>query len=64
MGIIVPVFGILVNTNTFIASLPPQKISKAIEVITKALAQKLLTLREVESLMGYLSYCAKVVRLE
>lgn len=63
MGTIVPVFGILVNTNTFVASLPLEKISKAIEVTTKALAQKSLTLREAQSLTGYLSYCAKVVRL-
>lgn len=62
-GTIVPVFGILININTFVACMPAEKIAKTIEATKKALAQKVLTLREAQSFTGYLSYCAKVARL-
>lgn len=60
---IIPVFGIEINSNTFMASLPPDKIVKAIAVTAAALAKKALTLSETQSFTRYLSYCAKAVRL-
>lgn len=62
-GTVIPVFGIQVDSNLFIASLPPEKIAKAVAATAAALNTKFLTLREAQSLTGYLSFCAKVVRL-
>lgn len=62
-GTVVPVFGIEINSNDFIASLPPEKIAKAIAATGAALLQKSLSLKEAQRLTGYLSFCAKVVRL-
>lgn len=62
-GTIIPVFGIEINSNTFIASLPPDKIAEAISVTKAALSQRSLTLKEAQSLNGHLSFCTKVVRL-
>lgn len=45
-GTIISVFGILINSNTFVASLFLEKISKTIAVTKEALARKSLTLKE------------------
>lgn len=62
-GTIIPVFGILINFNTFVASLPPEKIAKAVAATKTVLSAKSLMLKEAQSLTGYLFYCAKVVEL-
>ena len=62
-GTIIPVFGIEINSNNFVASLPPDQIANAIAVTKAALLQKAWTLKEAQSLTGYLSFCAKVIRL-
>lgn len=60
---IILIFSIFINTNTFVISLLAKKITKAIKVLEKALAQKLLTFKEVQSFMRYILYFAKVVKL-
>ena len=62
-GTVIPVFGIQIDTNLFRASLPADKIHKAISVTASALLKTSLTLKEAQSLTGYLSFCAAVVRL-
>lgn len=62
-GTVVSVFGIQIDTNSFIASLPSDKITKAIEVTARALHQQSLLLKDAQKLTGYLSFCAKVVKL-
>lgn len=56
-------FGIKINFSTFVVSLLSDKITKALAITTTALLQKLLTLKEAQSLIDYLSYYARVVRL-
>jgi hypothetical protein len=62
-GTIVTTLGITLNTNNFQASLSPEKITKAIKLTAEALAKRHMTLLEVQTIGGYLSWCAEVVRL-
>lgn len=52
MGTVVPVFGIQVDTNLFVASLHAEKITKAIAATSAALFQTSLSLREAQLLTG------------
>ena len=58
-----PVFGVQVDTIFLIASLPADKIAKAIAAASASLLQKSLSLKDVQRLTGYLCFCAKVIRL-
>ena len=62
-GSIAIVLGIEIDTNTFEARLSAEKLTKAQEITTKALSKLKLSLFDVQSLSGYLSWCAGVVRL-
>jgi len=62
-GTIVTTLGITLNTNNFQASLSLKKIAKAIRLTAAALAKQNMTLLEVQTIGGYLSWCAEVVRL-
>lgn len=62
-GTIVSVLGIELDTNLFTARLPEKKLHRAIEATKAALIQQSLTLREAQSLTGFLSFCARAVRL-
>lgn len=59
----VSVFGIEIDTNLFEARIPAEKLLNAKLSTSKALSKKALTLHEVQSLTGFLSFCAQVVRL-
>ena len=43
------------------ARLPKQKLAKACDLITTFIGRKKITLHELQSLTGYLAFCAKVV---
>ena len=62
-GTIVTTLGITLNTNTLQATLSPEKIKKAIDLTAVALTKRRMTLLEVQTIAGYLSWCAAVVRL-
>jgi len=62
-GTIVATLGITLNTNNFQASLSAEKIAKAIKLTAIALAKRRMTLLEVQTIGGYLSWCSDVVRL-
>lgn len=62
-GTVVPIFGIEVDTNTFTARIPKDKLKTAETATAKALSKESLTLHEIQSLTGFLSFCAQVVRL-
>lgn len=57
-GTVVPVFGIEIDTNLFIARVPTEKLQKAKEATAHALAQESLTLLEIQSFTGFFSFCA------
>ena len=62
-GTVVPVFGLEVDTNKFIVRVPPDKVARAQQATSLALKQPSLTLKEAQSLTGFLSFCAQAVRL-
>jgi len=62
-GQVAELLGIEHDTTTFEARLSPAKLAKAILLTTQALTRRSLTLLETQSLAGFLSFCAKVVRL-
>jgi hypothetical protein len=62
-GTIVTTLGITLNTNNFQASLLAEKITKAIKLTAATLAKRCITLLEVQTIGGYLSWCLEVVRL-
>jgi hypothetical protein len=62
-GQVAELLGIEHDTTTFEARLPPAKLAKAILLTSQALRRRSLTLLETQSLAGFLSFCAKVVRL-
>lgn len=51
------VFGIEVDTTTFTARLPLEKLGKAIKATTKFLAEPPVTFSEIQPLVGFLSFC-------
>ena len=62
-GTVVPVFGLEVDTNLFIVRVPADKVARAKEATSSALKQLSLTLKEAQSLTGFLSFCAQAVHL-
>jgi hypothetical protein len=55
--------GIELDTLAMEARLPPAKLHKAIELVEHALKKGKLNLLELQSLIGFLSFCCKVVPL-
>lgn len=62
-GTTVPVLGIQIDTNLFIARVSKDKLEKARVATCDALSKDSLTLHETQSLTGFLSFCAQVVQL-
>ena len=62
-GTQITVFGIEVNTSSFTARLPPEKLEKAIKAMAKVLAEQSVSFLDIQALIGFLSFCSKVVRL-
>jgi hypothetical protein len=62
-GTIVPVFGIEVDINVFTARLPADKLARAIESTRLALLENSINLLEMQSLVGFLTFCSRAVRL-
>ena len=62
-GTVVIVFGLEVNTNKFIVCVPTNKVICACQATSSALSQSSLTLKEAQSLTGFLSFYAQAVRL-
>lgn len=62
-GTTAEVLGIEVDTILREARLSPAKLTKAITAVNAVLLQESLSLRDAQVLAGYLSFCAKVVRL-
>lgn len=56
-------FGIEIDTKNFIARLPNEKLAKAVKATSKFLAKQLVTFLDIQSLVGFLSYCSQAVRL-
>ncbi len=59
----VTVFGIEVETSSFTARLPGNKLEKAILASSKILSQKAVSYIDIQSFVGFLSFCAQAVRL-
>ena len=62
-GTVCSILGIEVDTNTFEARLPIDKLNRAIALTQLALTQRSLSLRDAQSLSGFLSFCSQVVQL-
>lgn len=62
-GTSVVVFGIEIDTVNSIARLPQEKLHKVRNATSAALASKSISLLDICSLIGYLSFCAKAVWL-
>lgn len=63
IGTIVLVFGIEIDTNIFVARIATDKLQRARESTGWALSQESLTLHKAQSLIGFFSFCARVVQL-
>lgn len=57
------VLGYLIDTDCFILSVPPKKVSQVGNLTTLALQEKSLSLQEAQVLAGFLSFCAPAVQL-
>lgn len=57
------VFGVEINTSLFTAQLLADKLNKAINATTKVLCQKAVRFINIQSLVGFLSFCSQAVRL-
>jgi hypothetical protein len=62
-GTIVTVLGIEIDTNMLVARLPTDKLAKARDLTSHALRKASLSLVELQSLAGFLAWCAEVTRL-
>ena len=62
-GTAVIVFGIEIDTSCFTARLPKDKLEKATKATAKILSQKSVSFIDMQSLVGFLSYCSQAVRL-
>ncbi len=62
-GTKVIVFGIEIDTSSFTARLPGNKLENAIRAILKVLSQKAVSFIDIQSLVGFLSFCSQAVRL-
>ena len=62
-GCIVDVFEIEIDTTSFTARLPEVKLHKAITLTAHILSYELVSLMDMQSLVGFLSFCAKAVQL-
>lgn len=62
-GTVVPVFGIEVDTNQFMARLPEDKVLRACTLCSDTLSRSSVTLHSIQSLAGLLNFCAQVVQL-
>ena len=62
-GTQITVFGIEVNTSSFTARLPPEKLEKAIKATAKVLAEQSVSFLDIQSLVGLLDFCSQAVRL-
>ena len=63
-GIKADINGIEFDTLAMEARLPLQKLTKARELVASFVRQKTTTLQELQSLTGYLSFCAKVIPVD
>jgi len=63
VGTRVIVLGHLVDTVAFEVSVPRQKLDKVVDLTTKALSQSSISLIDIQSLTGLLSWCAPAVQL-
>ena len=62
-GTAVIVFGIEIDTSCFTARLPKDKLEKATKATAKILSQKSVSFIDMQSLVGFLSFCSQAVRL-
>jgi len=62
-GYVVDFLGIELDSDKLEARLPKDKQERAIKAVTKALVSKSTSHKTLESLLGYLSFCARVVPL-
>ena len=63
-GIVVTVFGIEVDTCSFTAQLPRDKLEKTILASSKVLSQKAVSYIDIQSLVRFLSFCSQAVKLK
>ena len=62
-GTTVEVLGIEIDTTTFEARLPIEKVEKAVTATANCLSQHTLSLKAAQQLGGFLNFCCKVVRV-
>ncbi len=60
---VVTVFGIEVDTSSFMARLPQDKLEEAILGSSKVLSQRAVSYIDIQSLVGYFSFCSQDVEL-
>ncbi len=63
-GTEVIVFEIEIDTSSFTVWLPGYKLEKAVRAILKVLSQKAVSFIDIQSLMGFFSFCSQAVRLD
>ncbi len=57
-------FAIKIDTRKFTAKLPDKKLEKAVKANSKVLAEQSVTFLDIQSLVGFLSFCSQALRLE
>lgn len=59
---VITVHGIEVDTKLMVARLPREKVTKALELIATLINTTYFPLRQLQSLLGLLNFCCKVIR--
>ena len=62
-GLEINILGLLVNTHTSTLSVPPLKQARIKALTTEFLQHKVISLKETQSLVGLLAWCAPAVQL-
>ena len=62
-GTLIKFLGRLVNSTTFIVSIPPDKVQKLRDLVAEALERQNLTILQAQQLAGICSFCSTAVQL-
>lgn len=60
---LVIVLGIEIDTTSFTARLSSEKLEKTIDATSKILKERFVSFIDIQSLIGFLSFCSQAVRL-
>ena len=63
LGTVLPVLGLEIDSNLFTLCVPKDKLAQSHKATSQALCQSSITRKEIESVAGFLGFCAPAVQL-